>query len=192
MGGYVNNAGLFLIDTLFGLYILVVLLRFLLQQLRADFHNPVSQFVITVTNPPLRVLRRFIPGVSGIDLSSVFLMLALSMIKSWLIFSMVGQPTTFQGLLVYAAGELLQLTVYVFIFTILIRVILSWIAPQQGFNPALRLLYDLTEPLMAPARRLVPPIAMMDVSPIVLFILLYLTLMLLVQPILDLGIVLNR
>lgn len=192
MGGYVNNAGLFLIDTLFGLYILVVLLRFLLQWLRADFHNPVSQFIITVTNPPLRTLRRFIPGIAGIDLSSVFLMLALSMIKSWLLFSMIGQPTTFQGLLVYAVGELLQLTVYVFIFTILIRVVLSWLAPHPGYNPALRLLYDLTEPLMAPARRLVPPIAMMDISPIVLFILLYLTLMLLVQPILDLGIMLNR
>lgn len=192
MGGYVNNAGLFLIDTLFGLYILVVLLRFLIQWLRADFHNPVSQFIITITNPPLRTLRRFIPGIAGIDLSSVFLMLALSMIKSWLVFSMVGQPTTFQGLLVYAIGELLQLTVYVFIFTILIRVILSWLAPQPGYNPALRLLYDLTEPLMAPARRLVPPIAMMDISPIVLFILLYLTLMLIVQPILDFGIVLNR
>lgn len=192
MGGYVNNAGLFLIDTLFGLYILVVLLRFMLQWLRADFHNPVSQFIITITNPPLRTLRRFIPGIAGIDLSSVFLMLALSMIKSWLVFSMIGQPTTFQGLLVYSIGELLQLTIYVFIFTILVRVILSWIAPQQGYNPALRLLYDLTEPLMAPARRMVPPIAMMDISPIVLFILLYLTLMLIVQPILDFGIVLNR
>jgi len=192
MGGYVNNAGLFLIDTLFGLYILVVLIRFLLQWLRADFHNPVSQFIITVTNPPLRILRRFIPGIGGIDLSSIILLLALSMLKTWLLFSLIGQPAAFPGLLVYAIGEILQLTVYIFIFTILIRVVLSWISPQQGYNPALRLLYDLTEPLMAPARRLIPPIAMMDISPIVVFIFLYLTLMLVVQPILDFGIVLSR
>lgn len=192
MGGYVNNAGLFLIDTLFGLYILVVMIRFMLQWLRADFYNPVSQFIITVTNPPLRILRRFIPGWGGIDLSSVVLMLALSMVKSWLIFSVVGRSTTFQGLLVYSIGELLQLALYIFIFAILIRVVLSWIAPHQGYNPALRLLYDLTEPLMAPARRLIPPIAMLDISPIVVFIFLYLTQMLIVQPILDFGLLLNR
>lgn len=192
MGGYVNNAALFLVDTLFGLYILVVLIRFLLQWLRADFYNPVSQFIVTVTNPPLRLLRRFIPDMGGIDLASVVLLLGLSMIKTWLLFSMVGRSGTFQGLLVYSIGELLQLTVYVFIFTILIRVVLSWIAPQQGYNPVLRLLHDLTEPLMAPARRLVPPIAALDISPIVVFIFLYLTLILIVQPILDFGIALSR
>lgn len=192
MGGYVNNAALFLVDTLFGLYILVVLIRFLLQWLRADFYNPVSQFIVTVTNPPLRLLRRFIPDMGGIDLASVVLLLGLSMIKTWLLFSMVGRSGTFQGLLVYSIGELLQLTVYVFIFTILIRVVLSWIAPQQGYNPVLRLLHDLTEPLMAPARRLIPPIAALDISPIVVFIFLYLTLILIVQPILDFGIALSR
>ncbi|MDZ7842314.1 MAG: YggT family protein [Gammaproteobacteria bacterium] len=192
MGGYVNNATVFLVDTLFGLYILVVLIRFLLQWLRADFYNPVSQFVITVTNPPVRFFRGFIPVFRNIDFAAVVLLLVLSMIKSWLLFSMIGHPSTVQGLLVYSIGELLQLTVYVFIFAILIRVVLSWIAPQQGYNPALRLLYDLTEPVMEPARRLIPPIAMLDISPIVVFIFLYLTLMLIVQPIMDFGIVLNR
>lgn len=191
MGGYVNNAALFLVDTLFGLYILVVLIRFLLQWMRADFYNPVSQFIVTVTNPPLRLLRRFIPGFRGVDLASVVLLLALAMIKSWLLFSMLGRPVAFPGLLVYAVGELLQLTIYVFIVTILIRVVLSWIAPQ-GYNPALRVLHDLTEPIMAPARRLIPPIAALDISPIIVFIFLYLTLMLIVQPILDFGLALNR
>lgn len=192
MGGYVNNAAVFLVDTLFGLYILVVLIRFMLQWLRADFYNPVSQFIVTVTNPPLRFLRRFIPGMWGIDLASLALLLALSMFKTWLLFSMVGHPWNVPGLLVYSVGELLQLTIYVFIFTILIRVVLSWVAPQQGYNPMLRLLYDITEPIMAPARRLIPPIAALDISPIVVFIFLYLTLMLIVQPILDFGLLLSR
>jgi len=160
--------------------------------MRADFYNPVSQFIVTATNPPLRILRRFIPGLAGIDLASVVLLVGLSMIKTWLLFSMVGRGGTVQGILVYSVGELLQLTIYVFIFTILIRVVLSWIAPHQGYNPALRLLHDITEPLMAPARRLIPPIGGLDISPIVVFIFLYLTLILIVQPILDLGIALSR
>lgn len=192
MGGYVSNATVFLVDTIFGLYILVVLIRFLLQWFRADFYNPVSQFVITVTNPPVRFLRSFMPGFRSIDIASLVLLLILSMVKTWLLFSMIGRSMTFQGLLVYSVGELLQLTVYVFIFAILIRVVLSWIAPHQGYNPALRLLYDLTEPIMEPARRLIPPIAALDISPILVFIFLYLTLMLIVQPIMDFGIVLNR
>lgn len=192
MGGYVNNATVFLVDTIFGLYILVVLIRFLLQWLRADFYNPVSQFIITVTDPPVRFLRGFIPPFRNLDLASLVLLLVLSMLKTWLLFSMIGHPSTFPGLLVYSIGELLQLTVYVFIFAILIRVVLSWIAPHQGYNPALRLLYDLTEPVMEPARRMIPPIAALDISPILVFIFLYLTLMLIVQPILDYGIVLNR
>lgn len=192
MGGYVNNAAVFLVDTFFGLYILVVLIRFMLQWLRADFYNPVSQFIVAATNPPLRILRRFIPGLWGIDLASLVLLLGLSMIKSWLLFSMVGLSSTFAGVLVYSIGDLLKLTVYVFIFTIFVRVILSWIAPHQGYNPVLRLLYDLTEPIMAPARRLIPPIAALDISPILVFVFLYLTLMLIVQPILDFGLLLNR
>jgi YggT family protein len=192
MGGYVNNAGVFLVDTLFGLYILAVLLRFMLQWLRADFYNPVSQFILTVTNPPVRFLRGFIPGLGGLDLATLLLALALSMIKTWLLFSMIGAPSNFAGVLVYSIGELLQLAVYIFIFAILIRVVLSWIAPHQGYNPALRLLYDITEPIMAPARRLIPPIAALDISPILVFIFLYLTQMLIVQPILDFGIALTR
>lgn len=192
MGGYVNNASIFLVDTLLGLYILVVLIRFLLQWLRADVYNPVSQFILTVTNPPLRLLHNIIPAFRGLDVALLVLLLALAMLKTWLLFTMVGAPTSLPGVLVYSIGELLQLTVYVFIFAILIRVVLSWVAPQQGYNPALRLLYDLTEPIMEPARRLIPPIAMLDISPIVVFIFLYLTLMLIVQPILDFGIALSH
>lgn len=192
MGGYVNNASIFLVDTLLGLYILVVLIRFLLQWLRADVYNPVSQFILTVTNPPLRLLHNVIPAFRGLDLALLVMLLVLAMLKTWLLFTMVGAPTSLPGVLVYAIGELLQLAVYVFIFAILIRVVLSWVSPQQGYNPALRLLYDLTEPIMEPARRLIPPIAMLDISPIVVFIFLYLTLMLIVQPILDFGVALSH
>ena len=186
MGNYVGDAGTFLIDTVIGLYILVIVVRFLLQWMRADFYNPIAQFVVTVTNPPLVFLRRFIPGLWGIDLASIVLMLVLSIVKIYVIAAIAGFTPSFAGVLVLSIGELIQLTVYVFIVTMLIRVILSWIAPG-GYNPALALIISLTEPLMAPARRLVPSISGLDLSPMVVFILLYLTLMLVVRPILDYG-----
>ena len=186
MGNYFGDAGSFLIDTIIGLYILAVLLRFLLQWVRADFYNPVSQFLVTVTNPPLVFLRRFIPGLFGIDLASIVLLMILSIAKIYLLAWVAGLTPQFSGTVLLAIGELLQLTVWVFIITLFIRVILSWIQPG-GYNPVLGLINQLTEPLMAPARRLIPPFGGLDLSPIVVFIFLYLTLMLVVRPILDYG-----
>ncbi len=68
---YFTDAGTFLIESLFGLYILTIMLRFLFQWLRADFYNPISQFVVKATAPLLRPLRRWIPGVGGIDMAAV-------------------------------------------------------------------------------------------------------------------------
>lgn len=186
MGSYFGDAGSFLIDTIFGLYILAIMLRFLLQWVRADFYNPISQFLVTVTNPPLVFLRRIIPGFFGIDFASIVLMLLLGTAKIYLIAWVAGFTPRLPGVLVLSLGELIQLAVYVFIFTMLIRVILSWFQPG-GYNPVLGLIAQLTEPLMAPARKLIPPFGGLDVSPIAVFILLYVTLMLVVQPILDYG-----
>ncbi|MDJ0955246.1 MAG: YggT family protein [Arenicellales bacterium] len=186
MGNYFGDAGSFLIDTIIGLYILAVMLRFLLQWVRADFYNPVSQFLVAVTNPPLVFLRRFIPGFFGIDLASIVLLMILSIAKIYLLAWVAGLIPQFSGVVLLATGELLQLAVWVFIITLFIRVILSWIQPG-GYNPVLGLINQLTEPLMGPARRLIPPFGGLDLSPIVVFIFLYLTLMLVVRPILDYG-----
>lgn len=186
MGNYFSDAGSFLIDTVIGLYMLAIILRFLLQWVRADFYNPISQFLVTVTNPPLVFLRRFIPGFFGVDLASIILLIVLAMIKIYLIYSISGLTPHVSGVLVLAIGEMIQLGVYVFIFTMLIRIVLSWIQPG-GYNPVLVLINQLTEPLMAPARRIIPPFGGLDISPILVFIFLYLTLMLVVRPVLDFG-----
>lgn len=186
MGNYFGDAGSFLVDTVIGLYILAVLLRFLLQWVRADFYNPVSQFLVTITNPPLVFLRRFIPGFFGIDLASIVLLLILAIAKIYLLAWIAGFTPKFPGVVLLAIGELIQLVVWVFIITLFIRVILSWIQPS-GYNPVLGLINQLTEPLMAPARRLIPPFGGLDLSPIVVFIFLYLTLILVVRPMLDYG-----
>ena len=186
MGNYFGDAGSFLIDTIIGLYMLAVMLRFLLQWVRADFYNPISQFLVTVTNPPLIFLRRFIPGLFGIDLASLLLLVSLAIVKIYLIFAISGITPHFSGALLLAVGEVIQLGIYVFIFSMLIRVILSWIQPG-AYNPVLGLINRLTEPLMAPARRIIPPFGGLDLSPMLVFIFLYLTLMLVVRPIVDFG-----
>ena len=186
MGNYVGDAGAFLIDTVLGLYILIVLLRFLLQWVRADFYNPISQFIVAATNPPLVFLRRLVPGLFGIDFAALILLLVLAVLKIYLLAMLAGTTPGLAGVIVFAIGELLQLTVYVFMVTVFIRVILSWISPG-GYHPAVRLLISLTEPVMAPARRLIPAIGGLDLSPIIVFLFLGLTLRLVVQPVLDYG-----
>ena len=166
MGGYFSEAIRFLITVIFDIYILAVVLRFLLQVVRADFYNPISQLLVTITNPPLRPLRRFIPGYRGIDLASVVLMLLLKAIEIFLISLLVyGRIPGVIGLFILSFAQLLNLIIYIFIIAIFIQVILSWVSPG-AYNPATVLLYRLTEPLLRPARRLLPPISGLDLSPI--------------------------
>lgn len=183
-GSYVGNAATFLIETLFGLYILVVMLRFLLQWVRADFYNPISQFIVKATQPPLRPLRQIIPGASGVDLASVVLMMILKFVELWLVTRLLGISPSIAGLSMLSFAELLGLLVNVFVFSILIQVIISWVNPGV-YNPVTSLLHSLNEPLLAPARRLIPPISGLDLSPIAVIIGLQLVSMLLVAPIRD-------
>lgn len=178
---YLTNPAVFLIQTLFGLYILVVLLRFLLQLFRADFYNPVSQFVVKVTTPVLNPLRRIIPGIGGIDVSSLILAWLLQALALFLITLVVGGGVNPIGPFLWAIPELVELTINIFLFGILIQVILSWVAPG-GHNPVIGLIHTLTEPVMAPARRILPPISGLDLSPMLVMIGLVLLKMLLLPP----------
>jgi len=185
-GSYAGNAGVFLVQTLFGLYIGAVMLRYLLALVRADFYNPISQFLVKVTNPPLVPLRRLIPSLGGIDLASLVLMLVLQILEL-LVIGLIG-GVSFQpaGLVVLAVAELLALLFQIYFFTILIQVVLSWVSPG-GHNPAVALLYGLNEPLLGRARRMLPPIHGFDLSPILVLIGIQLLNILLVAPIRDLG-----
>jgi YggT family protein len=186
MGGYGTNAVVFLVQTLFGLYILCIMLRLILQMTRANFYNPVSQFLVKVTNPPLVPMRRFIPGFMGIDMAAVALMVVLQSLELFIIAATQSISIGLIGLLVLTIAELLRLLVNVYFYAILIQVILSWVAPG-GANPAVTLIYSITEPLLGRARRLIPPISGFDLSPIVVMIGLQLATMLFISPIADLG-----
>jgi YggT family protein len=178
---YLTNPLVFLIQTLFGLYILAVLLRFLLQWVRADFYNPISQFLVKITTPPLKILRRFIPGFGGIDLAALLLAWALKYIELLLVLLISGGTINLLGPLLWAIPELVELTINIFLFAVLIQVILSWINPGS-YNPASALLYSLTEPVMRPARNILPPISGLDLSPMLVMIVLILLKMLLLPP----------
>lgn len=185
-GSYVGNAATFLIGTLFGIYILLVMLRFVLQWLRADFYNPVSQFIFRATEPALRPLQRVIPRVAGLELSPLLLMLGLKVGELWLSFMILGHGPRLLGLLVLALAHLMSLFLHVFLVAIFAQVVLSWVNPG-AYNPVTQLIHRLTEPLLGRARRLLPPLSGLDLSPILVLIGLQLVNMLLIAPITDLG-----
>ena len=183
---YLSDPLLFIIGTIFGLYILAFMLRFLFQWVRADFYNPVSQFIVKISNPLLLPLRRLIPGFAGIDIASVIIILFLTAVKQSLILLIKGYGLSGLAVAVYTIADSLQMVLNLFFFTILIQMILSWVAPQQ-YNPASLLLYKINEPLLRPARRLLPPISGIDLSPMLVMILLKVTQMLLIPPIVALA-----
>jgi YggT family protein len=179
---YLSNAGVFLIKTLFGIYEIIILLRFLMQMVRADFYNPISQFVVKATSLPLKPLRRIVPGWAGMDIASLILLLMVIIIELLLLSLIANLPMPSAiGLIALAIVELIKLTINVFMFSVIILAILSWVSPG-GYNPVANLLYQITAPLMRPARRMLPPMGGLDLSPMVVIIVLYLLILLLVDP----------
>lgn len=183
---YLGQAGVYLIETLFGLYIIAVLLRLLLQLARADFYNPVAQFLVAATNPLLLPLRRVIPGLWGIDWASVLLLALLQTLKLYLLFVLRGQMPAPAGFALWALADFLQLLIYFYFFAILVRVLISWVSPDPH-NPLVALLVRLTEPLLGPARRRIPALGGFDLSPILVLILLELTRILALGPLFALA-----
>jgi YggT family protein len=179
--GYLSDPVVFLIQVVFGLYTLIVVLRFLLQLVRADFYNPLSQFIVKATSPVLTPLRRVIPGVGGLDVSSLLLAWLLKTVELLLTYLVKGFGLLIGPALALAIPELVALVINIYLFGILILVILSWVAPGGG-NPALILLYQLTAPLLEPVRRRMPDMGGLDLSPMVVMVGLVLLKMLLVPP----------
>lgn len=171
MNSFLTDAGTLIIQVVFELYLLTLLLRLLFQLCRADFYNPISQFLVALTNPLLLPLRRILPSVFGVDLAAVVLLIALKCLELYLLFSLSGLTPNAAVLALAAVISLLRLTLNVYFYAILIRVILSWFMPYGiRQNPAGDLLVSLTEPLMRPARRLIPPIGGLDLSPILVLL----------------------
>lgn len=188
--GYLATPIIFLIDTLFGLYILLIMLRFLLQTTRADFYNPIAQFIVKATNPALRPLRRLIPGWGGIDNASLVLLFSIQCIALLLLGFISGafaENLNILGLLVASLTKLVSLLLYIYLFGIFILSLLSWINPSS-YNPVAGVIASLTEPLMRPVRKIIPPLGGIDLSPMAVILGLYVARMLIMPPLINLSI----
>ena len=159
-----------LIQTFFTLYITAVLLRFILQISRADFYNPISQFLVKVTAPLLQPLRRMIPGIMGIDISALVLVVVLHIIATVLLLVVNDLGLGNYAMLpLWAILGCLNLAVKIYFIAIIASIVLSWVAPGS-YNPGILLLHQITEPAMAPFRKIIPPMGGLDFSPIFVFI----------------------
>lgn len=166
-----SGAAIFVVQTLVSLYLVIVLLRFVLQLVKANFYNPLSQFAVRATQPLLKPVRRIIPGFGGVDLAAlvlaVLVQLALMMVVVVLLGASIGG--LFPALLIWALLGVASLFLKVFFFALIVSVILSWVAPQTH-NPAAELVNQICEPLLAPFRRILPNLGGLDLSPIFAFI----------------------
>ena len=181
MTGPAGSVLILIVETFIGLYLFAVILRFLLQLVRADFYNPVSQLLVKVTNPPLKPLRRVIPGIAGMDLASIVLALLIQALGITLLLLIQGTLYPVPYILMWSGVKLLKLVYYIYFFGLLITVIASWIAPHN-YNPALDLLRQVLEPLMSPIRRIMPDLGGIDLSPILAFLLLQIFDILVITP----------
>ena len=168
-----NGAAIFVIQTLGSLYLLIVLLRFILQLVRANFYNPICQFTVKATQPLLKPLRRVIPSMFGLDMSSLVLAILVQMVIFAVVLMLSYIPFTVLGLFLWAIIGVLKLFLNVFFYALIISVILSWVAPGST-SPGAELVNQITEPALAPFRRFLPSMGGLDISPILAFMVIQL------------------
>jgi len=173
-----TNAFVFIVSTLVDLYLITFVLRILLQWQRADYRNPLVQFILTVTNPLVLPLRRYIPPVYGLDTASLIVAIliklaTLTLLTSLLCASLPGIPQ----LLLLTVFGLIRTLLSLYFFMILISVIMSWVAPGT-YNPATALIASLVQPVLAPFRKIIPPIGGFDISPVFALIIIQALMML--------------
>ena len=168
-----NDAAVFIIKTLGSLYLLIVLLRFILQLVRANFYNPLCQFIVKATQPLLKPLRRVIPSMFGLDMSSLVLALIVQMLLMAVILTLKGFEVDWLLLMPWSVIALFSLFLNVLFYAMIISVILSWVAPGSH-NPGAELVAQITEPVLAPFRRIIPNLGGLDISPIFAFIVIQL------------------
>ncbi|WP_300724689.1 YggT family protein [Pseudomonas sp.] len=168
-----NGAAIFVIQTLGSLYLLIVLLRFILQLVRANFYNPLCQFTVKATQPLLKPLRRVIPSLFGLDMSSLVLAIVVQMVIFAVVLTLSYMSFNILGLLAWAIIGVTALFLKIFFFAMIISVILSWVAPGSA-SPGAELVNQITEPALAPFRRFLPSMGGLDISPILAFMVIQL------------------
>jgi YggT family protein len=169
MNGSLSQALVYLIHTLGNLYLLAILLRFLLQAAKADFYNPVTQAIVKITTPVIKPFRRFIPGYRGFDMASLVLALVFSMLVTYVMLLLVGAMLSPVTVLSWAALGMVDYVLNIYFWAALVSAIASFIAPFSG-HPVLLVIHELLEPAYRLFRKVLPPMAGLDLSPLFIFL----------------------
>lgn len=159
----------YLIDAVFGFFVFMLLTRFHFQWLRVSFRNQIGEFVIATTNWLVLPVRRFVPGLAGLDLPTLILAWLVQVLNLWLQTAISGSEPSVLALAVVAALDLVRYSVYILIFAVIVQFLLSWINP---YAPLASVFNSVVAPFVRPIRQFIPPIANIDLSPAVLFIIL--------------------
>jgi YggT family protein len=160
----------FLVDTLFTLFIYLLLARFHFQWLRVPFRNPVGEFLVAATNWMVLPARRAIPGLAGLDLATLLLAWIVEMARLWIIAAIAGASPGALPIALVALVALVRYSLYILIFSLFVQVAFSWINPDAPMAP----IFDaVTRPFLRPLRRFIPPVGRVDITPLVLLLILY-------------------
>lgn len=180
------NATLFLINVFFSLYIFVLMLRVMLEWVRADYYHPVSQLVFRLTDKPIKPLSRLIPHIKGIDTPAIALLVIVELIKLALFCFLAANMPNLLGLLFWAVIDLAKELINLYFYMIILFVILSWVGNARTNDLAV-VLYRLVDPLLRHARRIVPLIANIDFSPLIVILVLQLVNILILMPLFNVA-----
>ena len=174
--GQVGSALAQIFNTIAGLYLLLVVARFLLQLAKADFYNPISQAVFRATDPVVRVLRSFIPGYKGVDFSSLILAFIVQFLAISVTILLYGGSIPSVGFIItWSFIGVLNFIILFYYYALIASIIMSFVMMFSGNmnpHPILLLVWQITEPIMAPFRRVIPPMGGLDFSPIFIFLII--------------------
>lgn len=168
--GYLSNPLIFIIDTLFFLYMLVVALRLMMPWIHWPSNQPLTQLVIRATQPLVQPLRKVLPAVGKLDTAVLVLLVLIALLKLVLISALQGVVPNILALIPYTLAEVFSLFITLFTVSIIIEVILSWLTPPGSYNPMTELLVRLNAPLLNPVRQRMPDMGGLDLSPLVVIV----------------------
>lgn len=171
MGANASNALLFLVTTLFDLALWLFMLRIILQWVRADFYNPISQAIWKATRYPSDWLRTVIPAVGRLNTGAALTLLVIAVIYIYSVTGMLDIRISLASGLWFALLKTATLAVNLYTFSLFIQALMSWLGPGVN-NPASNILWSINEPLLRPVRRIIPPLSGLDLSPLVVILLL--------------------
>ncbi len=176
-----SGALIFLIETVFGLFVVALLLRFYLQWARAPYRNPLSEFLLALTDFMVRPARRLIPGLWGLDLATFALAWFIQLVELFVVIQLRGYPAgpdagmAFAALLLIALVAIVRIGLYIVMVAVIVRVVLSWLG---SYSPLLPLVNSMTRPFLRVFQKRIPPIGNVDLSPLFLLVVIQLLLML--------------